>query len=211
MMRLPLSSGLRRSLAGIALALFAVIPGQADEADVALAKAALQASMKEQGQARLSRLDQDETQALCTRYAPAAPPATAVARIVALNQAAIRYPDDGKYLGDWKAGEIIAQEGRGFQSNDDPAQPSGGNCYACHQLTKAEVAYGTLGPSLLGYGRLRGNSETMLKYTWAKLFDTKAFVPCSNMPRFGHMGILTQAQIKDVMALLFDPASPVNE
>jgi sulfur-oxidizing protein SoxX len=31
------------------------------------------------------------------------------------------------------------------------------------------------------------------------------------MPRFGDAGILTEAQIKDVMALLLDPASPVNQ
>ncbi|MGH8855326.1 MAG: sulfur oxidation c-type cytochrome SoxX, partial [Telluria sp.] len=28
---------------------------------------------------------------------------------------------------------------------------------------------------------------------------------------FGHKGILTEAQIRDVMALLLDPASPVNQ
>jgi sulfur-oxidizing protein SoxX len=31
------------------------------------------------------------------------------------------------------------------------------------------------------------------------------------MPRFGHAGILTVEQIKDVMALLLDPKSPVNQ
>jgi sulfur-oxidizing protein SoxX len=31
------------------------------------------------------------------------------------------------------------------------------------------------------------------------------------MPRFGDAGILTPSQIKDVMALLLDPASPVNK
>ena len=31
------------------------------------------------------------------------------------------------------------------------------------------------------------------------------------MPRVGHMGILTEAQIRDVMALLLDPKSPVNQ
>jgi sulfur-oxidizing protein SoxX len=30
------------------------------------------------------------------------------------------------------------------------------------------------------------------------------------MPRFGTQGILTEQQIKDVMAFLLDPASPVN-
>jgi sulfur-oxidizing protein SoxX len=31
------------------------------------------------------------------------------------------------------------------------------------------------------------------------------------MPRFGHRGILDEQQLKDLMALLFDPASPVNQ
>jgi len=31
------------------------------------------------------------------------------------------------------------------------------------------------------------------------------------MPRFGAAGILTEKQLKDVMALLLDPASPVNQ
>jgi sulfur-oxidizing protein SoxX len=31
------------------------------------------------------------------------------------------------------------------------------------------------------------------------------------MPRFGQNGILTEQQIKDVVALLMDPKSPVNQ
>jgi sulfur-oxidizing protein SoxX len=31
------------------------------------------------------------------------------------------------------------------------------------------------------------------------------------MPRFGHAGILTEQQIKDVVALLMAPDSPVNK
>jgi len=31
------------------------------------------------------------------------------------------------------------------------------------------------------------------------------------MPRFGHNGILTDQQIRDVVALLLDPMSPVNQ
>jgi sulfur-oxidizing protein SoxX len=31
------------------------------------------------------------------------------------------------------------------------------------------------------------------------------------MPRFGHSGILNEAQLRDVMALLLDPKSPVNQ
>jgi sulfur-oxidizing protein SoxX len=31
------------------------------------------------------------------------------------------------------------------------------------------------------------------------------------MPRAGHKGILSEAQLKDIMALLLDPKSPVNQ
>jgi sulfur-oxidizing protein SoxX len=31
------------------------------------------------------------------------------------------------------------------------------------------------------------------------------------MPRFGHSGTLDEQQIKDLTALLLDPASPVNQ
>jgi sulfur-oxidizing protein SoxX len=66
-----------------------------------------------------------------------------------------------------------------------------------------------LGPSLTNYGA-RGQSDVMLKYTWTKLWNTHAYNVCSHMPRFGAQGILTEQQLKDVMAFLFDPDSPVN-
>jgi sulfur-oxidizing protein SoxX len=98
-----------------------------------------------------------------------------------------------------------------MQSSDAIGAANGGNCYACHQITKQEISFGNIGPSLAGYGKLRGSSEEILKYTWGKIYNAQAYAACSNMPRFGHNGILTEAQIKDVMALLLDPASPVNQ
>ncbi|MEQ1437915.1 sulfur oxidation c-type cytochrome SoxX [Fontimonas sp. SYSU GA230001] len=189
----------------IALCL-ACAAGAASAADV---KSVLLSSFTPKGQATLDRLDQDATQKACSTGAPLS--GEAAAKIIADNTATIRYPADGQYLGDWKNGDKIAQTGTGLQSSDDPAKPSGGNCYACHQLAEAEIAYGTIGPSLKQYGKLRGNSESMLKYTWAKIYNAQAFMPCSTMPRFGHKNILTEQQIRDVMALLFDPASPVNQ
>lgn len=169
----------------------------------------LKRSFKEKGQATLGRLHQDATQAACSTGQPLTPEQSA--KVIADNQASLKYPADGAYLGDWKAGDKVAQTGTGKQFSDDPAKPSGGNCYACHQLAEKEIAYGTIGPSLKHYGKLRGQSEAILKYTWAKIYNAQAFMPCSHMPRFGHMGILTEQQIRDVMALLFDPASPVNQ
>lgn len=173
-------------------------------------EAALQSSFRPKGQAGMDRIAQDEVQKLCSQYAPGEMPPEVASKIILASQASVRYPADGQYLGDWKRGETIAQTGTGFQYNDDPSKPAGGNCYACHQLSKKEIAYGTLGPSLVDYGK-RGTSEPMLKYTWAKLYNADAYMACSNMPRFGHKNILTEAQLKDLMALLLDAKSPVNQ
>ncbi len=173
--------------------------------------AALKASFAAHGQAGMDRLDQDKTQALCSTYAPHAPPAKLASPLQTANRDSVKYPADGKYLGDWKRGQAIAEEGKGKQYSDDPSKPSGGNCYACHQLDKQQIAYGTIGPSLYHYGKNRGRSEAMLKLTWSMVYDMKGYSLCSAMPRFGSKGILTEQQLKDVMALLFDPDSPVNK
>jgi L-cysteine S-thiosulfotransferase len=168
----------------------------------------MKSSFKERGQAKLDRLEQDETQRLCSSAAPASGNLEKVAK---LNSAALRYPADGRLMGDWREGEKIAQSGVGKQFSDDPKRPAGGNCYACHRLSKQEISYGTIGPSLYQYGRLRGASDAIQRYTYGKIWNPQAFTACSNMPRFGHNGILTEAQVKHLVALLLDPASPVNQ
>lgn len=172
----------------------------------------MRSSFAERGQAKLDRLDQDEVQALCSRR-PQDPPLTKAEeeKINAAQKATLRYPADGKLLGDWRAGEKIAQTGVGMQFSDNPKTPSGGNCYACHQLTKEEISYGTIGPSLYNFAKIRGYGEDMQKYAYGKVYNPQAYTACSNMPRFGHNGILTEQQIKDVTALLMDPGSPVNK
>jgi sulfur-oxidizing protein SoxX len=177
------------------------------------AKAAqmMKASFKDAGQAKLDRLDQDETQRLCSLYAGKPLPKDVAEFIEAQNLASIKYPASGKLVGDWKSGEKIAQEGRGKQFSDDPKGPVGANCYACHQLAPQELSYGTIGPSLYRFGKTRGYNDETRKYAWGKVFNPDAYAACSNMPRFGHNGILTEAQISDVVALLVDPDSPVNK
>lgn len=182
-----------------------------DERISAEASAMIKASFKARGQAGLDRLDQDDTQRLCSQAAGKAPPKDAAERIEKQNLATIRYPADGKLIGDWKNGEKIAQDGRGKQYTDDPRGPVGGNCYACHQLAPQELAYGTIGPSLYRFGKLRGYGVETQRYAYGKIFNSEAFAACSTMPRFGHNGILSEQQIKDVTALLMDPASPVNQ
>lgn len=157
------------------------------------------------------RLDPDETMRQCT--ASGNSPAAAVAEEIQKREhARIQYPEDGKLMGDWHRGERIAQSGYGLRFTDyPPRNPNGGNCYACHQLTKAEVSFGTVGPSLREYGKLRKYGEADIKAVYEKIYDSHAAAPCSLMPRFGANRILTPEQIRDVVALLMDPESPVNK
>ena len=178
----------------------------------ARARDVMRASFKESGQAKLDRLDQDDLQRLCSIYSgDKTLPSDVAARIEKEQLATIKFPADGKLLGDWKSGERIAQSGRGGQYNDDPKDPSGANCYACHQLSPKQEAYGTIGPSLYQFAKKRGFGDKTTAYAWAKVYDAEAFSACTNMPRFGQHHILTEQQIRDVVALLVDPASPVNQ
>jgi len=171
----------------------------------------LKTSFKARGQAGMDRLDQDETQRLCTQYAGKEIPKDVSERIEQLNLQAVKWPSDGNYLGDFKNGERVAQEGRGKQFSDDPKGPVGGNCYACHQIGPQEVSFGTIGPSLRHFGKLRGYNDDIRKYAFGKIWNADAYAACSNMPRFGHAQILSEQQVKDLVALLMDPESPVNK
>jgi len=173
----------------------------------------LKEGFRAEGIAGLDRLQQDPIQALCSdpvvRNTPAAQKVLIEEQSKAM--AAIKPPSDGKYLGSWKAGEAIAQSGRGATWSDTTKAPNGGGCYNCHQISKQEISYGNIGPSLTGYGKARGTSEAILTYTWNRISNSKAYNACSNMPRMAHFNLLTEQQIKDVMALLLDPESPVNK
>ena len=177
----------------------------------------MNASFRDQGIAKVSRLEQDEMQKACSSNV--APSAAVEKRIMEEAQASIVWPTDGKYFGDWRKGEKLAQDGRGMSWSDSSTDPknNGGSCYNCHQLDKAELSYGTIGPSLLHYAKLRGvtdpnaaSAKEVVMYTWGRLWNAKASSACSNMPRFGHNKILDEAQLRDLMSLLLDPNSPVN-
>ena len=180
-----------------------------------LAQQIIQSSFREQGIAKLDRLTQDDVQKACS--GPTPPTDVVAKQLEAAQLASLQWPADGVYLGDWREGEKLAQNGRGGTWSDPPGVPADGNCYNCHQIAKAEISFGTIGPSLYRYGSLRGvanptdpSAEPIVRYTWGKLWNAKAYNACSGMPRFGHAGVLTAAQIKDLMALLLDPKSPVN-
>jgi L-cysteine S-thiosulfotransferase len=158
-----------------------------------------------------SRLAPDSTLKECSAH-DNAPPKPVFDAIAAREKASIEYPPDGKFLGDWKKGEALAQSGYGMRFTDYPAaRANGGNCYACHQITKRELSYGTIGPSLLEYGKLREFKEAEAKTAYEKIYNAQAAFPCSLMPRLGTNKILSIEQIKDIAALLMSPESPVNE
>jgi sulfur-oxidizing protein SoxX len=186
----------------------------------ALAAQMMTASFRAQGIAQLDRLKQDASNAECSKAAGATLPDARAKAIEAENLKTVRWPSDGKFLGDWREGEKLAQNGRGMTWTDASAAPAanGGNCYNCHQLSKAEISYGTIGPSLYNYGKIRGvadaaspQAKPVVDYTWTKLWNAKAFNACSGMPRFGHAALLDENQLKHIMALLLDPKSPVNQ
>jgi sulfur-oxidizing protein SoxX len=213
-------TGIAAGAAAVALALGVVgctsMPSGAELDQQALA--AIKGSFRDQGIAKVDRLNQDLAQRACSSETP--PAAGLTKQIEAESLSTIRWPAGGQYLGDWREGEKLAQNGRGMTWTDASADPkdNGANCYNCHQIDKKEIAFGTIGPSLWNYGKVRGVKDPadpaaapVMQYTWGKLWNSKAYAACSNMPRFGHMGLLNEDQLRHVMALLLDPKSPVNQ
>jgi len=210
----------------IALALGAAVAlagcaGRAPAPDYdAMLASMMKSSFRDQGIAKVDRLQQDVSNAECSKAQGKDLPDALSKSIEAANLKTVKMPADGRFIGDWKSGERLAQNGRGMTWSDASANTSsnGGNCYNCHALDKAEISYGTIGPSLHNYGKIRGVSDPaseaakpIVEYTWGKLYNAKAYNACSAMPRFGHVGMLDEKQLKDLMALLLDPKSPVNQ
>ncbi len=182
------------------------------------AAAMMKAGFRDQGIAKVDRIEQDLGQVACSG---AEPPSEAVAdQVMAQAKASVKWPTAGQYIGDWREGERIAQNGRGMTWTDATIEPkdNGGSCYNCHQISKEEISYGNIGPNLYNYGKNRGvqnvlapTAQPIIEYTWMKLYNSKSYNACSNMPRFGHKGLLDQRQLAHLMALLLDPQSPVNQ
>jgi sulfur-oxidizing protein SoxX len=200
------------------LGLLSACASYSPEALDAQANTTMLASFRSEGIAKAERIRQDAAQAACSADKP--PTAAVAERIMAEAKASVKWPSGGQYIGDWREGERIAQNGRGFTWTDESGAPGagGGSCYNCHQIGRAEISFGTIGPSLWNYGKNRGvrdvtapTAQPVLEYTWMKIWNSKSFAACSDMPRFGHAGLMTEAQIRHVMALLLDPKSPVNE
>ena len=152
----------------------------------AQAGAMIKAAFRDEGIAKVDRIQQDLAQSACS--SDKLPPPETMQKVMQEAMATVKWPAGGKYLGDWKEGERLAQGGRGMTWTDRTTDPksNGGQCYNCHQISKAEISYGTIGPSLYQYGKLRGVSdpnspaaEPILKYTWAKIWNSNAYMACS--------------------------------
>jgi len=179
------------------------------ENDLSEIHAVLKRDFRARGSAGMARVEPDAVQRLCNLH-DNVPPGEAAQAIEAEQLRAIKFPE-GSLIGDRKRGQRIAQSGRGLQWTDAPGEAGGGSCYNCHQLSPQEASFGTLGPSLLGFGKVRGAGPETQKYAFGRIYNSKAYSLCSQMPRLGHSGTLTEQQIKDLVAYLLDPDSPVNK
>jgi L-cysteine S-thiosulfotransferase len=164
---------------------------------------------KPKGQAKMDRLDQDVVQRVCTQSMDK-PPADVAKAIEADQLAMIPFPS-GSLMGNWKSGAKIAWSGRGMQWNEDPKKPAGGGCYNCHEISAQRTSFGTIGPSLKAFGKKRGSGSDMQRYVYGKIYNAKAYSLCTQMPRFGMTGTLTEQQIKDLVAYVLSPESPNNK
>lgn len=197
-------------IAACALAVSTSAFAQNAPADPAKVDAIIQQMFSKVSPEWKARAELDETQRVCTvtRNQPSAQQADAIQK---RELGGVVPPSDGQYLGDWKRGFQVANTGTGGQFSDGPNAARGGNCYACHQMDPKELSYGTLGPSLAAYGKDRNYDPQAIRDAWTKLYNSQAVLACSNMPRFGASKFLSEQQMKDVMAYLFDKDSPVNK
>ena len=160
------------------------------------------------------RTVQDASQRTCSAVGGAKLTQDQAATIVKTARDSMQYPASGKLVGDWKTGARLVADGRGqriVNGKVEGLKENGALCINCHVMDPAEVNAGNVGPSLAGYGTQRGNAEAVARYTYERIFNAWAFMPCSNMPRLGSSGFLTPEQIAHVVAYLVDPQSPVNK
>lgn len=197
-----------------ALALTACMSFPDAETTRLAAENAVKASFTAPSPPLLARLDQDPAQKICSKIGETKLNEKEIAEVIRLGRESIRYPASGKLVGDWKVGERLAHDGAGDRIQRgqlEKRKENGGLCQNCHALAPDEINVGNIGPSLTGYGRERGNSEAIAKFTYEKIYNAWAVFPCSNMPRLGATGHLRPEQIAHLVAYLIDPASPVNK
>ena len=162
----------------------------------------------------LKRLEQDHSQQICSKVGDAKLSQDEAAEVVSLARESIKYPASGQIVGNWKTGDMLAHDGSGDRIRDGKTEnrkENGALCQNCHALAPGEINVGNVGPALTGYGKQRGNSEAIAKYTYDKIYNAWVYFPCSNMPRLGATGHLTPEQVAHMVAYLIDPQSPINK
>lgn len=160
------------------------------------------------------RLEQDRSQQICSKIGDAKLTQEEAAEVVKLARASIKLPASGKIVGDWKTGDRLAHDGAGDRIRNgktEKRKENGALCQNCHALAPGEINVGNVGPALTGYGKQRGNSEAIARYTYEKIYNAWIYFPCSNMPRLGATGHLTPEQVAHMVAYLIDPQSPINK
>ena len=163
-----------------------------------------------------SRMEQDDIQKTCSALKGHQVNSSTAQKVSTIARNTMRYPKDGIRLGDWKKGRAIAQNAFGFRvghkTDKHGKRKPGGMCVNCHLLdSEMTIPSGNLGPSLRGYGKMRGQSKAVKKYTYEVIYNPHSTFPCTDMPRLGANGFINQKQIRDVMAYLLDPQSPINK
>jgi sulfur-oxidizing protein SoxX len=198
-----------KPILGAALAALVLSPAAFAEPSAREVQEILKRDFRPRGQAKMDRMEQDAVQRLCTE-SNNRPPGDLARKLETDQMKTIEFPQ-GSLIGNWKEGARIAWSGQGMQWHEDPKKPSAGGCYNCHEMSPQREAFGTIGPSLRRFGWMRGSGPEMQRYVYGKIYNAKAYNLCSEMPRFGHTGSLTEQQIKDLTAYLLDPESPVNK
>jgi len=141
-------------------------------------------------------VNQRPDQALCSIHRNRLP-ADLLPQFLEEQRALIKYPADGRLMGDWRKGGEIFNDLRKA------------NCFSCHYGSPVHLG-GDVGPSLEKYGLNRGQSEAIQRYTYEVIYNAWAYFPCTVMYRFGALGGLTPEEIAHVVAYLLDPESDFN-
>jgi sulfur-oxidizing protein SoxX len=161
-------------------------------------RARVEAAIKSGGEefARVM-LSQDKAQALCTQYRDKLP-ADLIPTFLAEQRALIKYPARRQAHG--------GLEERGRRSSPTPSGATATPATRGWRRRWPTAPWGRAS-STTGTG---GQSEAVVRYTYEKIYNAWAFVPCSLMYRGGVHGLFTPEETADLVAFLLDPESPIN-
>ena len=181
----------------------------------------MKASFRDQGIAKVDRLQQDAGQRACSSAERRPRRRRGQAHRERDRWPRSRCPPAARYLGDWREGEKLAQNGRGMTWTDasadtdgqrrqllqlppDRARPrsrSAPSARACTTTASCAACRDPADPA----------AAPIVAVHLGQAVERQGLHACSSMPRFGHAGLLNEDAAADLMALLLDPKSPVNQ